>query len=274
VAVMSAIPFPFQQLQPDNYLVIDIETGYAPDDAISGMVDDWQPPGNIKDPEKIQARRAEFEAEARVKSALTDAAPIIAVAIKGQVGLEQHGLVLHAMGQCPMPALEAQGVKVVGATSEGLMLQMLSAVLGQLADNQTLLAGHNVLLFDLPKLRNRLIRNRAAIPVSLQPGDAIEHQPVYDTMKHARYFSAEAGKAGNNPFFGFKRLEQVLGLSNPGHKGIMSGEDVPVKHAEAMAALASGDAEKHAELATLIVAYNFQDVVQEEKAFRLMTGRY
>ncbi len=258
-------------MQPDNYLVLDIETGYAPDEVVSDMIKQWEPPSNIKDPEKLQARLDAYTQEAKSKSALTDSAPIISIAINGQVGINKAAYVLHSMGvNLPMPALEAMGVQVVGFDTEAVMLSGLTAILDAIANPETVLVGHNLVSFDLAKLRNRMVRSKAKLPAALRPNPD-ENQPVYDTMRHAKWFSIEAG---NSPFFSFKKLEAALGLSNAGHKSIMSGAEVPAKHAEAMAAHAAGNTQQYQELATLIVAYNWQDVVQEEKAFRLMTGRY
>lgn len=257
-------------IQPDNYLVIDIETGYAPDDVVSEMIRQWEPPTNIKDPEKLQARLDAYAEEAKGKSALTDSAPIISIAINGQAGLNKAAYALHSMGMAlPMPALDAMGVQVVGFDTEAAMLGALTAILDTIANPETVLVGHNLVAFDLAKLRNRMVRSKAALPAALRPAE--ENQPVYDTMRHAKWFSIEAG---NSPFFSFKKLESALGLSNAGHKDIMSGAEVPAKHAEAMAAKAAGNIQQYQELSTLIVAYNWQDVIQEEKAFRMMTGRY
>lgn len=257
-------------MQPDNYLVIDIETGYASDDVVSEMIKQWEPPANIKDPEKLQARLDAYAEEARAKSALTDAAPIVSIAINGQVGLSKAAYALHSMGAAlPMPALDAMGVQVVGFDTEATMLSALTAILDTIANPETVLVGHNLVGFDLAKLRNRMVRSKAALPAALRPAE--ENQPVYDTMRHAKWFSIEAG---NSPFFSFKKLEAALGLTNAGHKDIMSGAEVPAKHAEAMAAKTAGNVQQYHDLATLIVAYNWQDVIQEEKAFRMMTGRY
>ena len=258
-------------IQPDNYLVIDIETGYAPDDVVSEMIRQWEPPTNIKDPEKLQARLDAYAEEAKGKSALTDSAPIISIAINGQVGLNKAAYALHSMGATlPMPALDAMGVQVVGFDTEAAMLGALTAILDTITNPETVLVGHNLVSFDLAKLRNRMVRSKAALPAALRPAQE-DSQPVYDTMRHAKWFSIEAG---NSPFFSFKKLEAALGLTNAGHKNIMSGAEVPAKHAEAMAAKAAGNIQQYHDLATLIVAYNWQDVIQEEKAFRMMTGRY
>jgi hypothetical protein len=50
-----------------NYLVLDIETGYANQSDINHQLKQWSPPSNIKDPEKIASRRAEAELKIRDK---------------------------------------------------------------------------------------------------------------------------------------------------------------------------------------------------------------
>lgn len=51
-----------------SYLVFDIETGPAPDAA--RFIPEFEPPGNIRDPEKIRARALEHNAKALGRAAL------------------------------------------------------------------------------------------------------------------------------------------------------------------------------------------------------------
>lgn len=314
---MSAVASILSGVQPDNYLVWDIETGQPPEADIMQQIEGKLLPkispseceqltatemvkagisdtkrkqlieaGDLPEAEKngranvwpvkavnaaIDHLNGQITADAMNKGALTSAAPIICVAFKGMLGTDRVMIGFHAMGAAiAMPELESMGWTIIGSDTEAEMLANISRVLDNSTDEGTELAGHNIIGFDLPKIRNRCVRSRVSIPMVFQPGSMAASQPVYDTMRKAKYFCVEAG---NSPFFSFAALEIALGISNPGHKSIVSGADVPVLHAEAMAAKASGNTERWHELAKLIMAYNCQDAVQEEKAYRMMTGR-
>ena len=271
---MSAITqlFPVPEPATDNYLVIDIETSTAPEHVIAQMIAGWEPPANIKDAEKIQERREKYATEAKAKSALTDAAPIVTIAAKGLLGATQVQAIFHSFGSGEgfgCPALKQNGWTVLSFDDSKAMLQAFGQALDNLANEATQLVGHNILNFDLPKLRLNFVKSGLPLPLCLQPRD--ENQPVYDTQRHAKYFSIEAS---NQPFYSFKKLEKALGIADESHKDIMSGAEVPTKCEEIKAAIAASDLATAQSIALLICAYNARDVVQEEKAFRLMTGRY
>jgi hypothetical protein len=42
---------------PCSFIVLDLETGDAPPEAVAAALDGWKAPANIKDPEKIEVRR-------------------------------------------------------------------------------------------------------------------------------------------------------------------------------------------------------------------------
>lgn len=69
-------------LAPATFVVIDLETGDAPAEAVEQALAGWTPPGNLKDPVKIDARRAEAVEKIRERAALLDASPILCVALQ------------------------------------------------------------------------------------------------------------------------------------------------------------------------------------------------
>ena len=239
------------QVVPAAYITLDIETGYAPAAEIAEQIENWEAPKNIKDADKIAERKAAFEEAAKSKSSLTDAAPIVSICLKTNSGV---CVLLSGMGK-GKATQKPTGWQVMEFDSEGEMLGIFAAMMNSLADDQTRLVGHNILGFDLPKLRNRMVRNKVKLPQCLVPrfGDGEKNQPIYDTMKSARYFSQELS---NQMFVSFDALAHALGL--PIHKHLMDGSQVPF-FAE------QGRVDE-------ILLYNALDVEREEAAFLMMTG--
>lgn len=58
-APISAPSILDQAQAPAQWLVLDLETGHAPQAAIEAAIAAWKPPANIKDEAKIEARRQE-----------------------------------------------------------------------------------------------------------------------------------------------------------------------------------------------------------------------
>ena len=65
-----------------EWIVLDLETGDAPTEAVARKMQDWQPPSNLKDPEKIAARRKEAAEKAIEKAALLDESPILCIGMQ------------------------------------------------------------------------------------------------------------------------------------------------------------------------------------------------
>lgn len=251
-----------------NYLVLDIETGYSDDSYIKESIDSWSPPKNIKDEEKIAARRSEFIAESRLKSAISDYAPIVSVAIKGIIDDNSIKIVFGAMGKADdylvCEGLRDKGWQVYEAISEVESLNQLSFMLESMAMHERiLLVGHNIKKFDLPKLRTRILYHKLQLPLLLQP----HKYPVFDTMSKAPYFLV-----GCNEYVAFEKLERALGIAEHSHKNIVNGSEVPEMAHLAAAAFTDKQFEEWESLVSLIMTYNAKDVVQEEKAFQLMNG--
>ncbi len=66
---------------PARYVVLDLETSDAPEDAIQAAVSAWKAPSNWK-PETVVAKRAEAAEKIREKAALLDASPIVCVGVR------------------------------------------------------------------------------------------------------------------------------------------------------------------------------------------------
>ncbi len=232
-----------------KYIVFDIETGFADQSAIDVMVAKFKPPSNIKDPDKIEVRRNAFAEEAKQKSALTDSAPIMSVAIKSSCGFESciHWIDGDDAHEVVYP--------VFSVRSEYELLSAFSEAMQEVIRPETYLAGHNVIGFDIPKIRNRMIKLGMRLPPFLMPKIDYQDkvQPVCDTMTNARYFSQEYS---SERFVSFANLADSLGVKH--HKERLSGAEIPMM-------IEQGKAGQ-------VVAYNIDDVIAEEKVLLKMTG--
>lgn len=243
---MSAVPQFF--LQPAEWLVLDIESGDAPEDAVNAAVEAWTPPKNVKDADKLEARRIEAEAKRRERAALLDASPIICVAIQ----TPRESVVFDGMGA----ASGVDGWTTMHSTDERGMLETLRVWLDRMTDAGTILAGHNIRDFDLPKLRNAYLRHRLRLPAILAPkikdGDIVAQ--VVDTAGLFKAFSMEH----RNDFCpGLDTVARTLGIPRP--KMVISGADVPKYHKKG--------------LFSEILIYCCIDVACTSQAYLLMTGQ-
>lgn len=99
--------------------------------------------------------------------------------------------------------------------SERDMLDHLAQVLANVDDHVTL-AGHNVVAFDLPRLRYRMAAHAIRMPrVLLDPG-----WPTFDTMREFRRFSING-----TPMIGLSDLLERFGIEH--HKDLVSGAMAP-----------------------------------------------
>jgi len=203
------------------YIVIDIETAPAEQKHIDALMADWNPPGNIKDPEKIEARRLEAEQKAKGKASLLDAAPIIVIGFTHRQSFEPSFFDSFGPGNTELNMLESFSNHLSPNTGAG-----------------TELVGHNIQAFDLPKLRLAYLRNGLELPSILRvnPG---RFQPCFDTMRMFRYWSTENY---DNRYVSLETVCRTLGV--PHNDGGISGKDVAgcyehgeyqkiLKHAEA-----------------------------------------
>jgi hypothetical protein len=228
-----------------RWLVLDIETGNPASCSIEAAINAWKPPANVKDPEKIEARRIEARAKIAEKGALLDAAPILCCAVKSEIG----SVVFSGMGANARPVID--GWHVVAFDDERSMLQALAVYLDTMAGPETVLAGFNIQSFDLPKIRNAFIRHRLSLPACLKVNDQL--QPMFDCMKKFRFFSAEHSDA---LYVSLDTVAVAFGI--PRAKSVVSGADVPQMH----------EAGQIAEILT----YNAIDVEVTAQIYLIMTA--
>lgn len=241
--VLQLVPQP----APAAWLVFDLETGDAPEEAIQAALTGWKPPANIKDGEKIEARRQEAAEKIRERAALLDASPVLCVAIQ----TDATAVLFNGMDT---EEHTVTGWEVMPCGDERGLLLKLRDWLDTNTGPQTLIGGHNIRGFDLPKLRSAYVRHRLCLPELLKPRLRDEPAPeVVDTMSLYKAFSMENR---DNLFISLDTVADGLGIVRP--KGVISGSDVPRLHAAGENAA--------------ILTYCAIDTATTAWAFLLMTG--
>lgn len=252
--VSPFVDVPFELPPTYKRLTIDIETENArPEDAEALLRTHWSPTPTWTN-ETIGKRFKEALEKKLDKLALIDAAPISVVSLKS----EAEAIVLHSVyGEDPR---QVGSVKVEGFDSVREMLLALRVVLDMHVDEQTVLVGHNVIGFDLRRLRYTFVKNGLRLPRCL----ADSNQPVFDIMREfGRRFSMGNGESDGKLFV---KLDVVLdGLGIQSHKGAIDGSMVPelVRRARA--------GEQQA--LDILVSYAALDALSEEEAYLRMTGQ-
>lgn len=245
---MIPIPAPIQTplaahlIEPARYAVLDLETGYAHQSAIDAALDGWKPPRTWKE-ETVSSKREEMRAKAEEKSALLDAAPIICIALK----TDRMAVILNGMDDT---SYEIPGWMCLPCSDERGLLVALRMIIDCSASPDTVITGHHIAGFDLPKLRVSYVRQRLALPAAL----ANCNQPVLDTMRQINYFSAECS---GERFVSLDTVARVLGIPQP--KQVITGADCPRLHRDGRIAE--------------ILTYCCLDVATTERAYLLMTGQ-
>lgn len=201
---------------PARYLVLDLETNTPPDSEIDAALARWRPPANVKDPEKVAARQREAATRIADRSALLDAAPIACIAVHTDTVA---ALFNGVAAVDPDPGLP---YPLLNAGDERALLLHFRDWVDVATGPATVIVGHNVLAFDLPKLRARYLAHRLHLPLCLQPRPGDE-QPVIDTMRlFLRYFTPERH---GEPM---ASLDEVVGrLALPQYKSLCDGALVP-----------------------------------------------
>lgn len=239
-----AAPFTTQRA----WLALDIETANASPEAAYREFVQWFEPDSRWKAETVGTRFLEARAARDDKLALCDASPILCVALR----TESEFACLHAMYAHP-PRVVGGGV-VQGFATQREMLEELRSGFDARVGDETVIVGHNILGFDLRKLRNAYLREKARMPAALARKD----QPVFDTMdQYGRRFSI--GKGGRSEMYTtLEFLCQEWGLPSPKTEG-MTGAQVPE-------AFKDGRFDE-------IVAYCLRDVVAESNLYLRMTGQ-
>lgn len=194
-----------------DYIVLDVETrGCArPEELQRELYARWRPDPRWK-PETIGERFVTAWEKHQQRAALLDSADVVVVALASPRSVD----VLHALG--PQPTQHRDGYTVTGYGDTLRMLSALRSALDMIVTPETLLAGHNIRDFDLPRLRLCYLRTGLRMPACL----ASDVQPVADSM-HAfcRRFSVS-----REPMVSLADACAALGL--PTHKDLVSGEQV------------------------------------------------
>lgn len=284
----------FTLAAPAAYVVLDLETADAPEESIAAAIEAWKPPAtaktaeeidaeaeraaatwtppaNIKDPakieerreaalarieadrlaalEKVEERRAEAVARIREKAALLDASPIVCVGVQ----TDREAAEFNGMDGT---AFDIGGVPAIPCGNEREMLVKMRDWLDARTDPGTVVVGHNVRPWDLPKLRNAYLRHRLRLPAIFAPRvlDSDPSPVVVDTATLFKAFSAEH----RDDFC--PNLDTVCaGLGIPKPKSVITGADVPRLYREG----------RYHE----ILIYNAVDREATTRAYLLMTGQ-
>jgi len=230
---------------PYRYLALDIETTDGrPEEVERWLRIQFTPPKNFKTPEAIGKRYLEMAESKAQKMALLDTAPVVIVSLQS----DSERRCLHCLRA--EPARDADGALVEGFATAREMLVALRGVLDNLTSPETELVGHNILGFDLRRLRWMFVREGLRMPGALQGDD----QPVFDTMRqYGRLFTV----GDSAPFVALGDLLEEFGI--PSHKGEMDGSKVPQYVRE-------GRVDE-------LVAYALADVAAEAELYLRMTGQ-
>lgn len=198
------------------FVVLDIETGDADPQAIAAAIDAWKPPTNIKDEEKIATRRQEAAAKIAERAALLDASPILCAAIQ----TDQVQMIFNGM-DTTAPLIEGWSVLPCG-NERGLLLA-LRAWLDAHTSADTVLVGHNIRAFDLPKLRQAYIRHSLKLPNRLRA--LRRDESPTETVDIAFLFKAFSIEHRDEFCPALNTVATAFGLTNP--KSLITGADCP-----------------------------------------------
>lgn len=229
---------------PYGFLALDIETcDGSPDEAERWMRRCWSPNPTWK-PETIGKRFLDALEAKKEKLALLDTAPIVCVSLKSETELR----CLHCL-QAEEPR-EIRGGLVEGFASQRDMLVVLRNLLDARCFDETVLVGHNILGFDLRRLRWAFVKHGVRMPYVLRGTE----QPAFDTMvQYGRLFSM----GDKSMFVSLSDLLDEFGLAN--HKADIDGSMVP-------------DLVREKRFDELL-EYAVLDVVAETELFLRMTGQ-
>lgn len=214
--IATSTPAPIPLIQRAEFVVFDIETADAPLDAIEAAAKNWKAPSNWK-AETVEKKRAEHLESLREKGALLDASPVACVGLR----TPHEGRLFAGVGAFDPPTLPGWSPITI-TDDEPHMLAALRGWLDQVADESTILVGHNVRGFDLPKLRGAYVRHRQPLPRCLRPSPSGPSQPVVDTMHLFKHFSMEHR---DSLFVSLETVCASFGVPRP--KSVVSGADVP-----------------------------------------------
>lgn len=241
---------------PTKHIAFDIETGHATKEAIELSQQFAKAAANIKDAEKAAANVEKKRDGMEEKSALLDLAPISCAAF---VTENAQAIFTHKGYPWPKKLKAVTELKGYAGTinvlkDEREMLLGIREWLEYRAMPASILIGHAIKGFDLPKLRGAYVRYGLALPQVMRPEARDAGVEVYDTMDmFTRYFTAE--QKGQK----YITLEETVArLGIPSHKQWLSGAAVPDK-------VAAGDMRE-------ILTYCHLDVLLTYSSFLAMAS--
>lgn len=264
---VSPAPVATAELMPTPWLSIDIETAQGRKEEVERHLRlHWDPPSRSVaaaiDESRSQAARdasllsigKAFVARAQAleeKSALLDASPIVVVSLRTPNSLHA----LHCL-RAEAPTVHAGTSGVMQGFSMGReMLVALRTGLDAVCTPETTLVGHNILSFDLPRLRWAYLRAGLRMPWVL----ANDVQPIFDIMRtFGRRFSQV-----DRPFIALADVLEEFGL--PNHKTGIDGSRVPEMVREILAGAWH--------LLPELLGYALQDATAEADVFLRMTNQ-
>lgn len=246
-ALLHNLMAPAMGVQPMAYqwLCLDIETANArPEDAENFIINCYRPEafGSWKNETIGQRIKDAHAAKASLLSCM-DESPIICVSLRS----DYETRVLHCMAQ--QDPTNVEGALVEGFSEPKAMLRALRTLLDGYTTPETVLVGHNISHFDLPKLRHQMVKQSVRMPGALRD----PNQPVFDTMvQYFRRFSLK----GEKLMLPLKTLCSEFGIET--HKDTVDGSMIPKLF-------------EQGEFDT-IIKYAILDVIAESELYLRMTG--
>ncbi|MDG4594201.1 MAG: hypothetical protein P9F75_00655 [Candidatus Contendobacter sp.] len=232
-------------LAPAAFVTIDLETGDAPAEAIAEAIAAWKAPSNWK-AETAELKRREYAEKIIEKAALLDASPILCIGMQ----TDNARMLFNGMDDSA-PTID--GWPVVPCANERGLLIALRAWLDASATQETLIVGHNVRNFDLPKLRHAYIRHSLRLPQLLMA--RIGSERVAETVDTAALFKAFSMEHRDDFCPSLDTIAASFGIPRP--KQHMIGADVPRLHKQ-------GQIEA-------VLTYCAVDVATTTRAYQLMS---
>lgn len=233
-------------LRPAEFVVLDLETGNAPAEAVAAAMTAWKAPSNWK-PETVAAKRKEAAERFADKAALLDASPILCVAIQ----TDRARFIFNGMSD-DEPSIE--GWRVIGCHDEAGMLRTLRGWLDSGTTPATVIVGHNAKAFDLPKLRHAYVRNSLRLPDLLKP--RLRDEDKAELVDTASLFKAFSMEHRDDFCPSLDIVAASFGIPRP--KEHMSGADCPRLYREGQFAA--------------ILTYCAVDVATTTRVYQLMTS--
>lgn len=233
-------------LNPFQWLTLDIETiAGSPDDAERFIAERWQPDSIASWAEITIGKRAkEALAKKKERLSLLSAAPIICISLRSEQGIS----CIHCLDKTTIANLE-NGALICAEPNIEQMLITLRVFLDHSVSPDTVIVGHNITNFDLPKLRWAYTRHGLRMPEVL----AAARLNIYDIMQvYTRQFAV-----GSSCMVALNSLLEEFGVDS--HKSLVSGSDVQQLY----------DDGAH----DTIVQYAILDVIAESELYLRMTGR-